>query len=858
MAIRVAPGAVGTILDYADGFVIAVREPSDLVKAASGLRALRVELSRLAGASPAHPDGPAVSEVVALPDGPLARFARLGVSDELLRTVPSRLTKHLEAAGVDSALIEAPEPGGALDALDVTPSAVILRLFPPPAGPAGVLRPEWLDIACEWVLGDLPATSPVALRVLGIELEVPAGEAPAIVHQCGVARAWCDLVNGRFDERVRTASVTFGRAPHVALAAGGPSVDSHGLMARFELLADVARELAPQVPYACIDIEPTFEGLGLGLNPSGWRERGGAAPNLVAGELCDVLAPDAYPFQILGKGHLGRLDPERDDPEDPPVGEPLGEGKVEVLVGDPADWLPVYDARNDVQAEGWELLQPILATQAEAEAMLEQRPRREIAPDRTEGVPESVLLSGTPDLETITLETLPHARRGLRLTLLELVSWLAHQPHTDDPDTVSPVLRTYVRWLASGVDDNTRQQLKSVAQRLIDTAEPKAAGDARGPMQGRLGPRDSARAWATADWLVRVQGPAWLRLAGLVEAAGRLEALGPVTEEVELVRAVDVLGSVVVIAGRRIDITTQIAGDESQEDAALVEQVAWDAWEQAAEVTGWVAASEAASVGVPPELAYATDLRVIECSRDGRVREELERSRATVGDSAWSTALHAIANEAWNAGWAAADAATSEHSTITLRTAITRATKAALDRLGIDEDQREAVVETAEHAARESLTRDALREGARDTASGTFEGGEHPWDAARRAARAASGGHAWGTIMDIARDALDESSWETAMAAAREAVDDVLHDAPDMVARTVAASVAREAASAAGRSIALRAAAVARARGASDAEVARAAEDALAPTVAQLRRSAVDLLDHLLTIVPDHREERSA
>lgn len=832
MSILVAPDAVATILDYADGFVVQVRAPSNVRAAAGALRTLRSEVATLSGAAPDRPDAAVISEVVVLPEGPLVRFARLGISDELLRAIPNRLKHHLEGAGVETARIVAPEPGGPLDALDSSANAVILRLFPEPAGSEGVLRPEWLDIACEWVLGDLGAPEPVALRVLGIELTVPASEAPAVVHQCGVARAWCDLVTGNIDDRLRTASITFGRAPHVALAAGGPGVDSHGLIARFELLADVARELAPDVAYACIDIESTFEGLGLGLSPVGWRSRGGASPNVVAGELCDVLVPDAYPLQILGPGHLARLDPQNPDPDDPPVGEPLGNGKVEVLIGDPSDWLPIYDAREDVQSEGWELLKPLLATESEVEAQLASEPHRAQARVEREPVSDAVLLAGTPDLDTIRLEGLPHQRRGLRLTFLELASWLAHEPHSDAPESVSRVLATYARWLASGLDDPTRQTLKSRAARLPDTADPESS-------DARLGPADTARTWAAADWLVRVQAPAWLRLAALSEAASRLEALGPVTDNLELVRAVDVLGSAITIAGRRIDITTQIAGAEREDDSGLVEQASWDAWDRASELTGWVAASEAASVGVPSELAYATDLRVIECSRDSRVRDELEAARKSVGDTAWATALHAMADEAWRKGWDAADRATSEHTTITLRTAIHRATTAGLDRLDIDDDQRESVLESAESAARDSLTRAALR-------GGSWEASEHPWDAARRAARSAAGGHAWGTVMDIARDALEESSWEVAMAAARDAVGEVLRDAPDMVARTVAASVAREAASAAARSVALRAAAVARAHGADEAKAFHAAEEALAGTVDELRTRALELLDNMI------------
>ena len=45
------------------------------------------------------------------------------------------------------------------------------------------------------------------------------------------------------EDRVRTASITFGSAPHVALAAGGPTCDSSALLARFDLLCEVDRDV---------------------------------------------------------------------------------------------------------------------------------------------------------------------------------------------------------------------------------------------------------------------------------------------------------------------------------------------------------------------------------------------------------------------------------------------------------------------------------------------------------------------------------------------------------------------------------------------------------------------------------------
>ena len=304
------------------------------------------------------------------------------------------------------------------------------------------------------------------MRLLAVEFDVAVADAPAIVHQASLARAWCDVVNGELDERVRTASITFGRTPHVALAAGGPACDSNALLARFDLLCEMAKELGSDVAYACIDVEPTFEGIGLGLDGGGWRDKGGASPNLVAGELCDVLAPDVFPYQILGKGHLSRLATAGAEEGDSPLGEPIGDGKVEVLIGDPADWLPIFDLRVEVQAEGFELLAPLLATDEQVDELLAARPGRQVTegqgPSNGDGAEAGP--AGMPDLADIVLETLPHSRRGLRLTFLELVSWFAHEPHNDAPLSVSPVLATYSRWFASALDNTRRQDLKQRAR----------------------------------------------------------------------------------------------------------------------------------------------------------------------------------------------------------------------------------------------------------------------------------------------------------------------------------------------------------------------------------------------------------
>lgn len=814
MSIRVGPNTVQRILDATGAFALQVQHPSDLGAAIGALKLARVDLLGLAASSTSRAT---VSPVISAPGGPLVLIERLEAEYDLLRSIPDVVKQRLEAAGIGQAVIDSPPLGGQLDALDTAPHAVVLRLFP---RVPGVLPPDWLDMAAEWVTGDMNPNDRALVRVLTVEFDVSVHQVSSVVHECGLAKAWCDAVNGDPNDRVRTASLTFGRLPHLALAAGGPSVDGSGLLARFTLLQDIARELAADVAYACIDFEHTFEGLALGLSPEGWQRHGGASPNLVASEMIDERVPDAYPYQVLGPGHIARLDGVHLPTER------LGDGRVEIAFDDARSWFASAPDRADVQAEAWELLRPCLVTEEEASALAELRA---MAGGRIEPPSEVVdphPLANTPDLDAIVLEGAPHSRRGTRLTLLELASWLDHEHHTDSPARVAPVLATYARWLAAGLDDDARQALKPSASLLLGTASNDPADE-------------HSRRWIATEWLVKVQAPAWLRAAGLSEAAERLATVGHLSDDGELVRAVDVLGTAIGIASRRIDITASIANEGNEISFTGDDPMVWEAWERTTESTGWVAASESATHGAPSELTYATDLRVIECSRDPRTREEIEQSKQSIGDSAWSTALHAIADEAWEQAWRAADMAARELSGFTIRIEMGRVAKTVLERDTGDDDMPELALELADRAARDSLTRAALRGGAAETTTGE----DHPWDDARNAARKSDGGEAWAFVMDEARHAVGEDAWAQAMADAREVSLRILGSAPDTVARVVAVSVAREASSAAARSVAVRAAAVARAQGV---DVEQSVADALEEVASGLRKEAVALLDRMI------------
>jgi hypothetical protein len=819
MAVRVGRETLPRLSSAGESFALQVTNASDLGAAIRGLKLARVDILGLA-AKPKEAGttaaAPTVSSVVNAPNGPLFLVEHLPQDHDLLAAIPDVVVRRLEKAGLEHGTLEVPARGGPLDRLDATPNAAVLRLFPQPRGSATTLPPDWLDIACEWVVGDTDDHDRARVRVLGVEFDIAASDVPVVVHDCGLAKAWCDAVNGELDDRIRVASITFGRLPHLALAAGGPNVDRHGLVARFRLLQEVARELAADVAYGCIDFERTFEGLPLGLSPAGWQTQGGASPNVVARELVDEHVPDAYPYQVLGPRHLRRLG------DLAGAAESLGDGRVEVTIDEPRLWVPGGPERDDVQAQGWELLGPCLVLEEEVDDLIAGR-SRSTGSEIVAGV-EPEALDTIPDLDDIVLERSAHARRGMRLTLLELASWLNHEPHSDAPASVSPVIASYARWLAAGFDDVDRQALKSIASRLIGTAPADPA-------------EERARQWMATEWLVRVQAPAWLRAAGLLEAAERLEGLGSLTNDLDLVRAVDILGTAITIASRRIDITASIVTDDDRGGRVPDEEIVWGAWERVTETTGYVAASEAATFGAPAELTYATDLRVIECSRDPRVRDELDRARQSIGDTAWTTALHAVADEAWEQGWRAADLAARELSGFTARVEMGRIAKTMLGRDGTDP---ETALEEADQAARDSLTRAAL--------SGGVAESEHPWDAARNAARMSSGGKEWSIVSDETRRAVGEDAWAQAMADARAVVTDLLRDAPHTVARVVVAAVAREASSAAARGVALRAAAVGRAQGGGHDDAEAAAHEALQRIAIGLQAEALTLLDRMVDV----------
>ncbi|HXD63381.1 MAG TPA: hypothetical protein VNV17_02130 [Solirubrobacteraceae bacterium] len=109
---------------------------------------------------------------------------------------------------------------------------------------------------------------------------------------------------------------------------------------------------------------------------------------------------------------------------------------------------------------------------------------------------------------------------------MEWVSYLAGEPHSDQPICVSPVLRAMCIALNDGLEQQPRQRLRPYLTRTIGTSQDGL---------------DTQRGWMAMDWLARVYTPAWLRLAGLTHAAERLEADAVIHGPDDLAAALDLL-----------------------------------------------------------------------------------------------------------------------------------------------------------------------------------------------------------------------------------------------------------------------------------------------------------------------------
>src|SRR5271154_3904485 len=102
------------------------------------------------------------------------------------------------------------------------------------------------------------------------------------------------------------------------------------------------------------------------------------------------------------------------------------------------------------------------------------------------------------------------------MCVMEAVAFVAGEPWSDHPECACPIISSFLRAWNDSLPTNADRDklLKPLIPRLVGTRN-KALEEKRGLM--------------AADWLIRVNTPAWLRLAGLTVHADALANLPEIT-----------------------------------------------------------------------------------------------------------------------------------------------------------------------------------------------------------------------------------------------------------------------------------------------------------------------------------------
>jgi hypothetical protein len=196
---------------------------------------------------------------------------------------------------------------------------------------------------------------------------------------------------------------------------------------------------------------------------------------------------------------------------------------------------------------------------------------------------------------------------------MELVAYLAGEPHSDHPQCTCPVLGNFVRsWNDSLRSDAQRDRLlKPFLPRLVGTRSTPEVEQRRGMM--------------AFDWLVRVQTPAWLDLTpSLAPHAIALRALPEILTPEDIDAALPTVDAAQKAADAARAAAWAAAG-------AAAGAAAWDAARDAAWVAAWDAAGAAAGVAAWDAAGAA--------------------ARDAARDAAWDAVWDAARDAAWVAAW---------------------------------------------------------------------------------------------------------------------------------------------------------------------------------------------------------------
>lgn len=260
-----------------------------------------------------------------------------------------------------SALEEIDLVGPAVVAVLTSPSSH--RLMVPPAVP-----PTWLSVAMRYLAG--MGTDRVHVAWRGTDTVVSLTEAHERMDDRRAKGLTCLVMAGDPRTQLRAASLRQrGDGLDLALAAAGPALSGSAIFEEAGVLTETMDGMASELASGYLSLEHTLlpsDPGGFSLGPSYMEDQVEALTDpYLATQLADVSVLDAFPYQVLGPGHIEALG-----------GVPAGTRQLRsdrwgLSIGRLEDWLPGQPSRAAIRTEGRLLLSSCLLTPTEQRAYLD-------------------------------------------------------------------------------------------------------------------------------------------------------------------------------------------------------------------------------------------------------------------------------------------------------------------------------------------------------------------------------------------------------------------------------------------------------------------------------------------------------
>jgi hypothetical protein len=341
--------------------VFRVLADAPLTEALQGVRQDLMAINGRFANRDGDPLGPKLATApIPVPGGQLMMVDFGDSPPQALAAVPDLIANRLTGFG-DATVDLPPRMGDRYSVIHaLAPAARAFLSVPFRGGPPDAL----LAAALDWIRAQQPPDAELTALVISAEIPVTWETAAGVCRAVLAADSNVRVLATDFGTGMAQATLSgglLGAAPRVALTEAGttrPVADA--MRAQRELIRAHAGALGWAV------VTPEIDAAWADL--ANWAERpAGARPRRFWELAADQLVPDGCWYQLLSAGHLARLG------TPPPGSVPLPDGRVELTVGEPEQWLPGHPDRPAVRARAQELLAGCLADEESGFAVTRQR-----------------------------------------------------------------------------------------------------------------------------------------------------------------------------------------------------------------------------------------------------------------------------------------------------------------------------------------------------------------------------------------------------------------------------------------------------------------------------------------------------